>query len=195
VNQPEVRTVNVALRISFSEYMQMIADDAFHALGERRIELIRGELREMTPPGPDHSGAIDWMTEWSVLSPPRGLVTVRVQNPIAIPPLDSAPQPDVVWAKRRDYRDRFPLPEEVLLCIEVAYSSLDYDCGEKADLYSAAGIQDYWVVDLTERVIHVFRQPTSEGYAERKAETFGETLHPLAFPQVSLKIAELFSLA
>jgi Uma2 family endonuclease len=186
--------MSVALRISFDEYLRMIADDAFQALGDRRIELIYGELREMSPPGPDHSGAIDWVTEWSVLSPPRGVVTVRVQNPIAIPPLDSAPQPDVVWAKRREYRDRFPLPEEVLLCIEVALSGLEYDCGEKAGLYAAANIQDYWVVDLEHRSIHIFRQPASGSYRERREIRMGDEVHPLAFPGVTLKLAELFSL-
>lgn len=187
--------MSVALRISLDEYLQMIDGDAFHALGDRRIELIYGELREMSPPGPDHSGSIDWVNEWSILSPPRGLVTVRVQNPIAIPPLDSAPQPDVAWAKRRDYRDRFPLPDEVLLCIEVALSSLDYDCGEKADLYAAAGIQDYWVVDLEHRLIHVFREPAPSGYGERREIRVGDELNPLAFPNVSLRVAELFSLS
>lgn len=185
--------MSVAVHFSFGEYMQMIEDNAFAALGDRRIELIEGELREMTPPGPDHSGAIDWVTEWSVLSPPKGQVTVRVQNPIAIPPLDSAPQPDVVWAKRRNYRDRFPLPEEVLLCVEVALTSLEYDCGEKASLYAAAGIQDYWVVDLAARVIHVFRQPSQEGFRERRVLRFGEELRPLAFPQVILRLSELFT--
>jgi Uma2 family endonuclease len=186
--------LNIALRISFDEYLQMIVDDAFHALGDRRIELIHGELREMTPPGPDHSGAIDWVTEWSVLSPPRGQVTVRVQNPVAIPLFDSAPQPDVVWAKRRDYRDRYPLPDEVLLCIEVAFSSLEYDCSEKADLYAAAGIQDYWVIDLQNRVIHVFRSPSSAGYSQRVTVGFGDELRPLSFPQVKFKLEELFTL-
>jgi Uma2 family endonuclease len=128
------------------------------------------------------------------LNPPRGLVTVRVQNPIAIPPLDSAPQPDIVWAKRRDYRDRFPLPEEVLLCIEVALSSLDYDCGEKADLYAAAGIQDYWVVDLEHRLIRVFRQPSADGYQERSEARIGEELHPLSLPQLTFRVADLFAI-
>jgi Uma2 family endonuclease len=185
--------MNVALRLTFDEYMRMIADGAFDTLRDRRIELIHGELRTMTPPGPDHSGAIDWVNEWSVLSPPRGKVTIRVQNPIAIPELDSAPQPDVVWAKRNDYRDHHPLPDEVLLVIEVADSSLDYDCGDKADLYAAAGIQDYWVVNLQDRVIHVFRSPAAEGYQDKQTIKFGEVLRPLAFPAVSISGAELFS--
>ena len=185
--------MSIALRISFDEYQQMIADGAFDALRDRRIELIHGELREMTPPGPDHSGAIDWINEWSVLCPPRGQVTVRVQNPIAIPDSDSAPQPDIVWARRRDYRDRNPLPDEVLLLIEVAHSSLDFDCGEKADLYAEAMIQDYWVVNVQDRVIHVFRQPAGGKYTQQQTVRFGDELRPLAFPGVRLNLTELFT--
>jgi Uma2 family endonuclease len=185
--------MSVALRITFDEYMAMIADGAFDALRDRRIELINGELREMTPPGPDHSGAIDWITEWSVLSPPRGHVTVRVQNPISIPEADSAPQPDVVWAIRRDYRDRNPLPEEVLLLIEVADSSLAFDCGEKADLYAAAGIADYWVVDLQHRLVRIFREAKPSGYGEQREVKFGDAISPLAFPGVRLNLSELFT--
>lgn len=185
--------MNVALRLTFDEYQRMIAAGAFDTLRDRRIELIQGELRTMTPPGPDHSGAVDWITEWSVLSPPRGKVTVRVQNPIAIPELDSAPQPDVVWAKRHDYRDHHPLPHEILLLIEVADSSLDYDTGDKAELYAEAGIADYWVVNLPDRVIHVFRTPSADGYQDKTTIKFGEELRPLAIPAVKISVAELFS--
>jgi Uma2 family endonuclease len=60
-------------------------------------------------------------------------------------------------------------------------------------VHSAAGIQDYWVVDLAARTIHVFRQPSKDGYLERRVLRFGEEVHPLAFPQVILRLAELFT--
>ncbi len=185
--------MNVALRLTFDEYMRMIADGAFDTLRDRRIELIHGELRTMTPPGPDHSNAVSWLTTWSVLNPPVQLVSVRIQDPVAIPGLDSSPQPDVVWAKQQSYKRRFPNPHEVFLLIEVADSSLEYDCGDKADLYAAAGIQDYWVVNLQDRVIHVFRSPAAEGYQAKQTIKFGEVLRPLAFPTVTISVAELFS--
>ena len=79
----------------------------------------------------------------------------------------------------------------MLLLIEVADTSLDSDCGEKAELYAAAGIQDYWVVSLPERLVHVYRQPTGGTYSNHQTAGFGEILHPLAFPQFSLSISEL----
>lgn len=183
--------MSVGLRIRFDEYMEMIADGAFRALRDRRLELIHGELREMNPPGPNHSDAVSRLTDWSTEPPIKKSVRVRIHDPIGIPDLDSAPQPDVAWVKLRDYRDRHPLPADVLLLIEVADSSLDADCGEKADLYAAAGIQDYWVVSLPERLIHVFRGPQDGAYAEHRRAGFGEELRPLAFPHYSLSVTDL----
>lgn len=185
--------MSVALRITYDEYAQMVADGDFDALRDRRIELIQGEVRTLTPPEPDHSGTVDWLNEWSILKPPRGKVTVRIQNPLAIPEFDSAPQPDIAWVQRRQYRDRDPRPDEVSLLVEVADSSLEYDCGPKAELYAAAGIADYWVVSLPERVIHVFRQPHAGAYASRRTVAMDQPLAPLAFPEVVLRVSELFA--
>jgi Uma2 family endonuclease len=183
--------MSVGLRITFDEYTQMVADGAFDALRDRRIELIYGELRAMTPPGPDHSEAVSRLNHWSIEERFKSLFKVRIQDPIGIPELDSAPQPDVVWVKVRTYRDRHPLPDEVLLLIEVADSSVDFDCGDKATLYAAAGIQDYWVVSLPERLVHVYRQPSGGAYGEHATAGFHEELRPLAFPQFVLKVSEL----
>src|SRR5438874_1051496 len=180
--------MSVGLRLTFAEYERLVKDGAFNSLRDRRIELIHGELREKMPPGPDHSEAVSRLNEWSLESVIKKLARVRIQDPVGIPELDSAPQPDVVWAKVRDYRDRHPLPPEVLLLIEVADSSLESDCGEKADLYAAAGIQDYWVVSLPERLVHVFRQPSDGAYAEHSTASFGDEVRPIAFPQFSLSV-------
>jgi Uma2 family endonuclease len=120
-------------------------------------------------------------------------VKVRIQDPIGVPELDSAPQPDIVWAKPKSYDDHHPLPKEVLLLIEVADTSLDYDCGEKADLYAAAGIKDYWVVDVQNRQVHVFRKPGKQAYAPRTTHPEREHLAPLAFPDVTIDLRELFA--
>ena len=183
--------MSAGLRLTLDEYGRMIEAGAFDALRDRRIELIHGELREMTPPGPDHSEAVSRLSAWSIEARIKNLVKVRTENPIGIPGLESAPYPDVAWVKVRTYRDRHPLPHEVLLLIEVADSSLDSDCGEKAELYAAAGIQDYWVVSLSERLVHVFRKPQGGSYADHSTAKFGDELRPLAFPQFSLSVSDL----
>jgi len=183
--------MSVGLRLTFAEYERLVKDGAFTSLRDRRIELIHGELREKMPPGPDHSEVVSRLNEWSLELVAKKLARIRIQDPVGMPELDSAPDPDVVWAKARDYRDRHPLPPEVLLLIEVADSSLESDCGEKADLYAAAGIQDYWVVSLPVRLVHVYRKPTGGAFTEHHTHGIGEILHPLAALQFALSVAEL----
>ncbi len=185
--------MSVALHITYDDYVHMIAAGAFDTMRDKRIELIHGELREMSPPGHPHSEVVSRVTHWSVLEPPRNRVKVRIQDPIAVPEQDSAPQPDIVWAKPKSYGDHYPQPNEVLLVIEVADSSLDYDCGEKAELYALGGIKDYWVVDVANQAIHVFRQPSKAGFAKRTRVQLGEQISPLAFPDVALDLTALFA--
>lgn len=185
--------MSTVLRMTVAEYDGMIEGGLFDALRDRRIELIYGELREMTPPGPSHEVTIDVLNEWSVQSVPLDQVWVRVQNSIGLPALHSAPQPDLAWVRRRSYRAKRPQAAHVLLLIEVSDSSLDYDRGEKAGLYAQAGIRDYWVVNLRDFCIEVFRDPQGDVYRERRVYGIGESVSPLAFPDLSLSVSYLFS--
>jgi Uma2 family endonuclease len=183
--------MSVGLRITFDEYTRMVEDGAFDALRDKRIELIHGELREMTPPGPSHSEAVARLNDWSTEPPVKKIATARIQDPISAPEQDSSPHPDVAWVKKRNYADRHPLPDEVLLLIEVADSSLDSDCGEKAELYAEAGIREYWVVDLPNRMVHVFREPKDSAYSQHTTAGMNDEIRPLAHPQYPLVVAQL----
>ena len=119
----------------------------------------------MNPIGSRHEVIVDRLTEWSFANLPKGKVRVRIQNSIGLPALESAPEPDLAWVARRDYSRGRPVAEDVLLVIEVADSSLGFDTGEKADLYAAAGIADYWVVDVAAQRIEVRREPVAGRYA------------------------------
>ncbi len=182
--------MSTTLRISIDEYHAMISRGAFNDLRGRHIELIHGELRAMSPQGPWHSKALRRLIKWS-RSLPLDAMELSVQSPITIESLDSEPEPDIVWLKAQAYDNRHPGPEDVLLLIEVAYSTLREDLGENAELYAQAGISDYWVVDLANRVVHIFRQPKAVGYAVHEQFTAGE-MSPLAFPHLKLAWAELF---
>jgi Uma2 family endonuclease len=81
----------------------------------------------------------------------------------------------------------------VFLVIEVADSSLDYDRGEKADLYATAGIKDYWFVNLIDRCVEVFRDPQRGRYRSLQVFQMGAKLHPVAFLKITLAAASLFS--
>jgi Uma2 family endonuclease len=110
---------------------------------------------------------------------------------VAFLPLDTEPEPDIVWA-RRDYPGSHPAGKDILLLIEVAESSLADDRGEKAELYAEAGIADYWIVNLIDRTVEVRRSPTNGRYADIHSFNIGDSIHPLAAPDAHLNIAGLF---
>jgi Uma2 family endonuclease len=185
--------MSTATRITLAEYERMIAEGKFEGgLNRPRVELIDRELREMSPINWQHVMVVAVLTEWSNMNLPAGRVWVCPQSPIGVPERDSAPEPDLAWVQRKDYSPGHPAQPDILLVVEVADSSLSYDRGEKADLYASAGITDYWVVNIPDRCVEVFRKP--EGGRYRSHEVFkapGE-IRPLAFPQIVLPVELLF---
>ncbi|MFM7289906.1 MAG: Uma2 family endonuclease [Planctomycetia bacterium] len=187
---PAVRARQVPITLVM--YDRMIAAGVFDPAESHPLELIGGELHMMSPIGDRHADAVDWLVRWSMLEVDSASTLVRVQNPLAIPGSESAPQPDIAWVKLRRYADRRPLPEEVSLLIEVADTSLEFDTTVKASLYAAAGIADYWVVDLVNRAVIVFREPRAGGYESRATHRGDEVVRPLLFAEAALSPVELF---
>ena len=183
--------MSTALKLSIAEYDRWIKKGIFEQLRNRRIELIRGELRQMSPPGPSHEEAIDKLTRWSTSNTDEAVVRVRVQNSIGLPELQSAPQPDLSWVREQSYRKGRPQGEDVFLLIEVSDSSLNYDRGTKAKLYAEAGIADYWVINLRDSCIEVFRDPNDGEYQSHEIYERGHTVRPLRFPKIKLAVSKL----
>jgi len=177
---------------SLAQYEIMVESGAFAGKRHQRVEFIRGEVREMTPISPGHAWAVDRLTAWSFEQTDRDHVIIRIQSTASIPEWESAPEPDVLWLAKRDYSKRHPEPPDVLLLIEVAESSLAYDTGEKAQLYAEAGIAEYWVVNLVDDCVEVFRGPRPSGYQSREVFRTDEEVRPLAFPDAVLKPSALF---
>ena len=185
--------MSTTMRFTVAEYDRMIEQGIFNERPELRLELIHGEIREMTPPNPPHEDTIDYLNYWSIDNTSRSRVRVRNQNSLGIPALDSVTEPDVAWMRAKSYRRQRPQPNDVLLLIEVAESSLDYDRGEKADLYAAAGIKDYWIVNLCDLCVEVCRKPRGGKYRELKKYQIGQSVSPLAFPSVTLEVSTVFA--
>ncbi len=177
-------------RISLDQYERMIAAGVFEPRESNHIELIRGELRRMSPIGPDHDDAVDFLNEWSMQAKPAG-VRVRIQSSLALPKLKTVPEPDVTWLTRQ-LSGRRPQPADVLLIVEVAARSLKFDRGEKARLYAKSGIGDYWVVNLSDRCIEVYRDPLRSRYQNLTTFTRGDQVRLLAFPDAALDVSSLF---
>lgn len=177
---------------TIDEYQRMIACGAFVGPNDKRLELIRGELRMMSPQGTAHGELVAKLNDWSHDVVERQRIKIRIQSSIEIRARDSQPAPDVVWAEPRSYFQQLPQPEDLLLLVEVADSSLSFDLGEKQPLYGAAGIRDYWVVDIPGRMVHVFRDPCAHGYQTHTTCSVSDTLSPLLAAGISLPVSELF---
>jgi Uma2 family endonuclease len=178
-------------KLSLDEYERIVASGVFEGPSRRHIELIRGELREMNPIGPDHAEVVERLIEWSMPHVLDGTIRIRVQNPLAFADVDSEPEPDLVWVRKKDYSVGHPTAADVLLVIEVAGSSLDRDRTEKADLFADVGIQEYWIVNLIGRTIEVYRDPASGHYRTVRTFAANELVQPLAVPEARLSFDRL----
>lgn len=105
----------------------------------------------------------------------------------------SEPEPDiaVVQINPNDYGDRHPGVEDIFLLIEIADRTLNFDCDQKAAIYAGAGIADYWVVNVTQRQVHVFRQPI-EGEYQSKIIVSASSLAPIPFLALEIPLNLLF---
>lgn len=156
-----------------------------------RVELIEGEIIKMSPIGRRHAGCVNRLLRlFSVRIGERAVITV--QNPVRLNQR-SEPQPDVaLLIPRADfYSQGHPQPQEVLLLIEVADTTVEYDRNEKANLYARAGIIEVWIVNLDAELIEVYRQPTANGYLEIQQFRRGENISPLAFGDVAIAVDEV----
>jgi Uma2 family endonuclease len=159
---------------------------------EGRFELLAGEIFQLMPPGPLHAFIVDLIGGiLEALARLHG-AHAREEKPIRLNP-EYDPQPDVAMVRgpERDYRERFPGPEDVLLIVEVADSSLEHDRELKLPAYADAGIPECWLVNLPEQQVEVYREPAGAEYRMRRIYRSGETVEPLAAPGAALAVADL----
>lgn len=183
-----VMTVIVA-KWTIDEYHRMI--DA-GILSDRKVELLKGEIVEMSPEGEPHAYCSDEAGEYL----PKLLAErakIRQAKPITLPN-DSEPEPDIAIVQRlgREYREHHPYPENIFWLIEYANSSLEKDLERKSKIYAEAGILEYWVVNLKKLYLVVFREILDGEYATKLTLTAG-TIQPLAFPDISVAVEQIIN--
>jgi Uma2 family endonuclease len=170
----------------------------FHKMGESgilgesaRVELIEGELIDMAPIGSSHAGTVDHLAR--VFFTLAGDVIVRVQNPLALGS-HSEPEPDLALVLPRDdfYTRAHPEPKDVVLLIEVADTSMDYDREIKIPLYARHGIPEAWLIDLSRKEVEVYLRPHANGYRQILRPGIDERIGLLQLPSVVLTVGELF---
>jgi Uma2 family endonuclease len=175
------------------EYYRLADEGWFRG---QRVQLIDGEIIQMPPQGHPHARAIAVLTRW-LHDTYNNDFMIRIQMPLNVLK-DSDPEPDAAVARGSIESDS-DHPQTALLVIEVSDSSLPLD-RKKAFLYAAAGIQEYWIVDVDHRLVEVYRNPVSDKSAPRGSRypapsvaSPGESLSPWSMQQASLKVADLFA--
>jgi len=189
--------MNTAVKTIYQHHRLTVAD--YHRMGQvgifsadDRVELIEGEIIDMAPIGSEHAGTVKFLAN-ALRIAVGGRAIISVQDPIFLDRY-SEPEPDVALLKPRNdfYRSAHPRPEDVLLIIEVADTTLRYDREIKAPLYARHGIPELWIVDLENRCLEVFRAPAEAVYQEVKGIERAGVLTPVALPDVSIDLKGLF---
>jgi len=172
--------------------------DDYHRMGavgilpeNARLELLDGEIVEMTPIGPRHAGCVNRLNALLVQAVgPRAIVTV--QNPVVLDP-HGEPQPDLaVLRPRADwYAAAHPGPADVLLLIEVMDSSTAYDRGRKMPAYARTGVTEVWLVDLDAPRVEIYRRPGPHGYLDLETAGSRDSIAPRALPDLTLAVRDI----
>ena len=175
-------------RFTVDEYEQMIATGILKH--DDRVELIRGEIREMSPIGDAHASRVNRLNSLLCLRT-EGRAIVNVQNPIVL--ADSEPEPDFALLRYKPdfYESGKPTGADVLLVIEVSDSTLEFDREIKAPLYAEAGIPEYWIINLVEGCLEVYRSPESQGYGTVLTLYAGDQIEIPGLSVESLSVSEL----
>jgi Uma2 family endonuclease len=186
-----VVSVPERMRISADRYQRMVATGVLTKYD--RIELIDGDMINMAPIGLNHAAVTARLTKLFVLS----LVDSAIVSPGGPVKLGdySVPQPDLMLLKPRAdfYAAQIPTPPDVLLLVEVSDSSPAFDQSTKRALYARHGIAEYWVVDVPGKRVHVYCEPTVDGYGEAFERTQTDVVSPRALPAVQFAAGTLFA--
>ncbi|PSB00673.1 Uma2 family endonuclease [Merismopedia glauca] len=157
-----------------------------------RCELIAGQILLMAAKGTNHVLALRLLASALGTLIDDSVAFISTQDPIHLDDF-SEPEPDlaIVRGTILDYGVSHPHPEDILLVVEVADSTLKIDCEVKAQLYAIANIREYWVLDLKNRQLVVFRNPSESGYRDRQSVDATGVVSPVGLGNISLSIAAM----
>jgi Uma2 family endonuclease len=154
-----------------------------------RVELLNGEIIVMSPIGYRHATAVNLLNQFLVENARRRFV-VTPGNPFILDQR-SEPQPDLSLADPVILtQGHHAGPDQIFLVIEVSDSTLAYDRKDKGPAYARSGVREYWLLNLEDNVLEVFREPGASGYRDTRVLQAGETIAPLAFPDLVLRVGD-----
>ncbi len=167
-------------RVTVADYYKMAEAGI---LGEdSRVELVEGEIVDMAPIGSKHAFVVSRLAQFFTIAA-RDQYLVSVQNPLRLDD-QSEPQPDIILLKPGNYMDNLPGAGDVLLIVEVAHSSINYDRGVKLDLYARHAIPEVWLLDLMGGELLVCRKPADGQYRTLQKPLPDESVSPLLVKEV-----------
>lgn len=194
VAETPLQSPRVKTQWTYEEYYRMAEAGVFR---NKRVELIAGEIIEMPPQSEPHYGTIFIASHRLEKAFNAGYV-VRTQAPLRTGD-DEEPEPDiaVVAGSIREIIAQGH-PRSAVLIVEVSISTIAFDLGEKSEIYAAAGVEDYWVLDVVNRLLHVHRQtiadpslPRGRRYAHIDVLDANASIAPLGAPNHSIRVADL----
>lgn len=181
ITEPHLYPINVA---------------TYHRMGElgiwakgERTELIDARIMTMAPIGSEHADWVDRLTRFFVKTVPED-ITVRTQNPVHLDEYNE-PQPDIALLRPREqsYREAHPRAEDVLLIIEVADTSLNYDRQVKVPLYARYGIVEVWLLDIRGNRLEIYQEPHEESYRIMLKPRRNERITPMKLATIGIDLS------
>lgn len=191
VGPPGVGDIRLPIApLSTEQYLRMIDAGVFDS--SDKVELIGGFITPMAPVGPEHNGSLFELTK--LFAPVAEKFVIAVQATVAVSE-GQVLEPDfALLAARVDkYMTALPRAADVLLIIESAASSLKNDRHVKLPIYAAAGIPEYWIIDLNSKSLEIHRDPVGEAYASKQELSGDDVARPLACHEVKLRVGGLFA--
>lgn len=181
----------VRRQFTVAEYHEMAAAGILSE--DDRVELLHGEIVQMSPIGKRHAASVDKLTRTLVRDLGDAAI-VRVQSSILLGDL-SEPQPDLAVLRWRDdfYANALPGPDDILLLVEVADTTLESDRRVKLPLYARAGVPEAWLVDLIGDAVEVHRDPGPDGYRRVERLRGTERLTPAALRSVDVAVTDVLA--
>ena len=182
--------MTTSIKWSVADYHLMIQSGV---LNNRACELIEGEIIEVSPESPLHRSTSDSIAEYL-----RGLLQGKAKvfesHPITLD--NSEPEPDIsiVRLPNSNYRDRHPYPQDIYWLIEISNTTLETDLNQKKRIYANAGINEYWIINLKDIELIVFREASGNDYKTKNTFNDG-MIAPIPFPNTEIEISELLKIS
>lgn len=176
-------------KFTVSQYHQMVEAGILNE--NDRVELIRGEIVEMTPIGRRHAASVNRLVRLFTQLFGNSII-LSPQNPIELGN-NSEPQPDIALLQPRPdfYESGHPQPQDIILLVEVADTTVEADRNVKITLYAENGIVEVWLVDINAELVEVYREPTSNGYQNIQQFQRGQSLCIQAFPDIAIAVDKI----